>query len=661
MVFTISCSGDDGKNGTDGVSCNAVTIPDVGYDIQCGGVSKGTLYFTGQKGDPGADGKDGKDGEGLPAGACYVAPASGVWHAYCRDAAGEFQDAGSLGSEAPTDPNNPIPPSGGCLVRQEDPYNSYEIKIACDSSDPIYLCNGRVFSKTTYVCGSGLSRTQDVNSANYPVPGAIGALATSATPPVSNFSCATVNGNEKYDPNAYFCVSGTPQKLVPLCGGASYASASNFCYKAKDGLDSVKTLCGTSLLPYNNTQFCKGGTVAALCEGKFQYDETTTFCVDDLLQQKCGSGASAPYYVVATHFCNDNATTNAVATGNTNFGKPLPFCGKDRNGDGIVYNENATGGTIGAGDYGSANYLYTGGGTFCQNGVKVTKCSEGASNTTTNQATYYDATKEFCRKNTNTATQSTNKTEVAPLCFALDQSGLPTTTYYDYDGATYFCDATKGTVGRACAGAFYDDAKEFCWNNSVIGTKCATGGDYNPDLSFCSYNSSNIESAVAYCPSSSKTTYNVGGWQRQYCVKPSTDATAVSYVLTCGINQEPDYVSGTTPANSVAVSCKCMTGKETIFNGNCALNSTSSDAACTALGGTATNGVCTCGDGYVPGGTIASPKCVVDGHDACDYPKVWDPYLTTPACAANAAACSNAVAGSPGTPGTATDGICDEP
>jgi hypothetical protein len=63
LVFTISCSGDDGKNGKNGKGCSAEANGKGGYDVTCDGEYMGNLEGTADHvGKTGADGPNGKNG-----------------------------------------------------------------------------------------------------------------------------------------------------------------------------------------------------------------------------------------------------------------------------------------------------------------------------------------------------------------------------------------------------------------------------------------------------------------------------------------------------------------------------------------------------------------------------------------------------------------------
>jgi len=63
LVFTISCSGDDGKNGKNGKGCTAEPNGNGGYNVTCDGEYMGILEGTADhKGKPGTDGTPGKNG-----------------------------------------------------------------------------------------------------------------------------------------------------------------------------------------------------------------------------------------------------------------------------------------------------------------------------------------------------------------------------------------------------------------------------------------------------------------------------------------------------------------------------------------------------------------------------------------------------------------------
>ena len=132
LVFTISCSGEDGKNGREGDSCLVKPNGD-DWDLECGGKYVGTLLSgngpQGPKGNPGTPGGPGKN--------CWLGPKSGeAYPIYCE---GDDAVQGTL---------------QGCSIKE---VNKYELKLTC-GTNVSNLCSGIRFSPGVQYCKAESNR-----------------------------------------------------------------------------------------------------------------------------------------------------------------------------------------------------------------------------------------------------------------------------------------------------------------------------------------------------------------------------------------------------------------------------------------------------------------------------------------------------------------------
>jgi hypothetical protein len=135
MVFTISCSGDEGKRGRDGKNCSIDKDSDGKFQISCDGVNVGSFEGSekgadGEKGEKGEKGASGKDGEG-----CWLGgKVDGSYEIICGEGEGEVK--GSL---------------EGCNIQTID---EYEVSIKCGSAT-VNLCGKTVFDPSKESCDEG--------------------------------------------------------------------------------------------------------------------------------------------------------------------------------------------------------------------------------------------------------------------------------------------------------------------------------------------------------------------------------------------------------------------------------------------------------------------------------------------------------------------------
>jgi len=130
LVFTISCSGDDGTNGKNGVGC---TVEPDGSDwnIICDGEEVGTMHSgDGKPGQDGTPGKDGMDGEN-----CWLSKVGVSYEVRCGS--GQGQVKGIL---------------DGCTILTEEG-NDYLVTLVCGKSE-INMCKSEIFDPTEKICNT---------------------------------------------------------------------------------------------------------------------------------------------------------------------------------------------------------------------------------------------------------------------------------------------------------------------------------------------------------------------------------------------------------------------------------------------------------------------------------------------------------------------------
>jgi len=131
LVFTISCSGDDGKNGRNGTSCTVDQDDNGDWNIICDGDQVGVMHNgDGPDGKQGVNGKDGVDGEN-----CWLTKIGNGYEVRCGAGSGTVK--GSL---------------EGCSV-EADLDNEYLVVLKCGKT-PISMCKTKVFDASKHSCGT---------------------------------------------------------------------------------------------------------------------------------------------------------------------------------------------------------------------------------------------------------------------------------------------------------------------------------------------------------------------------------------------------------------------------------------------------------------------------------------------------------------------------
>ncbi|MDR2583502.1 MAG: hypothetical protein LBC75_08495 [Fibromonadaceae bacterium] len=128
LVFTISCSGEDGKNGANGKGCT-MEQDDNDWNIICDGEEVGTIH--GGDGKDGTDGQPGKDGDN-----CWLNRVGSSYEVRCG--AGNGQLKGNL---------------DGCSLTADIEENPYQVTLICGKNE-VNLCNNKIYDATEDACGT---------------------------------------------------------------------------------------------------------------------------------------------------------------------------------------------------------------------------------------------------------------------------------------------------------------------------------------------------------------------------------------------------------------------------------------------------------------------------------------------------------------------------
>jgi len=204
LVFTISCSGDDGKDGKNGTSC---TMQEEGSDwnIICGGEEVGTIH--GGDGKPGSNGTDGTDGDD-----CWLNRVGTSYEVRCG--AGNGQVKGNL---------------DGCgLFTDEE--NKFLVTLTCGKSE-VNLCRNEIFDPTEDTCDENCS-------------GSATSCVISGGASVFKF-CGPANKAIKYNEKRQYCGYGKDDNEKYQIPATVY----NNCGKPGDPMPN--------LTEYNEDEYCR--------------------------------------------------------------------------------------------------------------------------------------------------------------------------------------------------------------------------------------------------------------------------------------------------------------------------------------------------------------------------------------------------------------------
>jgi len=188
MVFTISCSGEDGKNGKAGDSCTISDNGDGTYEVSCGNVPQGQLGGgNGTKGNQGKQGDKGATGAG-----CWLGPqVDGAYQILCGQTQESSEVVGNIGS---------------CIVKR---LSAWETNIVC-GSNTVGVC---VYSSDKSV------KTFDVSKEYCTETGEVAELKEEEI----FFECP--GNKDKYDSRKQYCAYASEEdflslkmSILPLCG-----------------------------------------------------------------------------------------------------------------------------------------------------------------------------------------------------------------------------------------------------------------------------------------------------------------------------------------------------------------------------------------------------------------------------------------------------------
>jgi len=299
MVFTISCSGDDGKNGAPGKDAKCSAANSASGDaitITCDDGTTGTLQGTGPAGATGATGPQGPEGpQGpagpagtIPAGTCVlgsVDPVTGDWSVTCGTQTLNISGDGSDITGELT----------GCKNSQPNLYNNALIVLSCGSVD-IYTCGGQVFNPLQEYCTKRKTTTDAVFS----------------VPKIEPSTC----GLSRFDSRTQFCDGST---IRDLCNGAEYTSSAD--------------------------ETCVNGQVTKPC-GNSRYIKATQFCMNNTtVTNRCGTPSSGGLYDTGADgddMIGDDYIKGVYNTSNSELclnGKVVKKCGTGPATDDNVYEE----------------------------------------------------------------------------------------------------------------------------------------------------------------------------------------------------------------------------------------------------------------------------------------------------------------------------------
>jgi len=253
MVFTISCSGDDGKDGSlKSCTLQTSTAPNGGVDVICEGTNLGNIP-PGPRGEQGLKGEQGPAGV-APPGVCQLGtqdPITQKWSIVCN---GTIIDGGEITGTL-----------DGCKVDKSASKNFQQVFVC--GNEEIYFCSGKLFDPEENHC------------AYYD------AYLTGSY---------TVGTGSTYYSSAPI---GVIKKSV--CGPSDdiYDMRYKFCDMSVGGYGILKELCGgKNGEPYRTGTFWKES-----CRDS-----------DKKVVKQCGTTATAPYYIIASQFCMSAANPPIV-------------------------------------------------------------------------------------------------------------------------------------------------------------------------------------------------------------------------------------------------------------------------------------------------------------------------------------------------------------
>jgi hypothetical protein len=562
MVFTISCSGDDGKNGRNGKNCTVDKDSDGKFEISCDGQPVGSF----EDGRQGADGAKGAQGDKGQTGAvgkngdnCWLGSVGGSYTIFCGEGNGEAK--GSL---------------DGCEILQ---ITDYEVSIKCGGT-AVNLCSQKVFDASKEICSNeGVIEGADVE------------------PSICSDDAGLYEA--KYDSRTQYCgyASAADFKILKpsvlkLCGKDGKPNEDSweneYCkYKDPKTAEVSNDTCGRAKLNENSWK------------GEYCGYASATATTKSVIKGVCGDYGTGPNedafgkgYCMANRKDETKYVEVTCGTGKPNDGKwKGEYCGFATASNttlkmyaGACDDDDADNLPTGP------NYLGFGEGYCLANRDGDTKYTEDSfcdSDAKTGKPNEYSWKGEYCGFATAAAEEAGTKTVQSNIC---DDDNGPNEAGYN-DG---YCRANK-TGKTALDTDFCDDDQkklkpnegswkgEYCGYASqaaqdndiktVLKNACDDGKGPNEDEfngGYCIWPSKNstgtIYTADAFCDNDKKTGKpNEGSWKGQYCGYASKDAEDKGVLSV----QSNVCDSGEGPNQSGYAACYCEWVEETSTGTEC--------------------------------------------------------------------------------------------
>jgi len=521
MVFTISCSGDDGKNGRDGgdgkdAICSAAAT-EGGLTITC---DDGTSGFLAN----GAQGVQGPPGE-IPENVCRLGSLkpNGNYQVICggKDVSGE---EGGITGELQS-----------CTTTKNSD-NPFEVILSCTSNedDDFYMCGGQWYDPRKDHCEAWTVPTREGDTATVSTGGSLSYNNKIGVVVVSE--CGGHGAAYTYDSRYQFC---------------DYSTAPN----------SIQFYCGANKEMYRTGApwFDQCGTTVPTDRSVARLAEVTAPCPNPNSAVLPSSGITR--IIKAKQFCQDNTTpTDRCGIKQKNYVYGGPFATGRTTSSKI--NNNVTTYT------GDANFSFYARGTqvfsSLTSGIPPSNNPDAAdpSNGFLYKGEYSLKSQEQCL----------NDSIVVKVCG---------TEFYEE--SWQFC-ATRNRVTPHCKDrVVYDPDTRFCsyvgnsdyniprfdgandtWYNAGYNGSCIDNSGVatseNPDGATKATCLQWASTAITYCGyvKDSDNTYNVGGWKWEYCTEPNI---GIYSVLRCAVMQEPadrTYINTLNPPKDINERSRCV-------------------------------------------------------------------------------------------------------
>jgi len=510
MVFTISCSGSDGKNGTN-ARCTA-SPAEGGLNITC---DDGTTGFL-SNGIQGPQGLQGIPGT-VPENICTLGAQKpdGSWTITC---AGHNLDLGDTEMQLV-----------GCQTEVSD--DNVGVVLTCGGAE-LYLCGGIAYNPEEDHCEAWQSATYQGDG------GLISGLSPAPTYYGNTIGVvvASICNAEKYDSRKQFCdYSVVPNKIQYFCGPKKE--------KYRTG-GPWSELCGATFPGPATYDIAKISSVSISC-GTTRITKAEQFCMDGTTPTaRCGVQSASGQYSAGTKATasatyNANGTLKYAGDGNFNYYAP-GFAGSGTNTAGIPASNPTgavqTGGVLYLGEYSTKNQ------ERCLDGKIVKVCG----------TQYYEESWQFCAAQNRVAPHCSDRVTYDPdkkFCSYVGNSEDNVPTYFGYDTDKWWYNANLPvTACRDANGDSYPACQQYTSTAvSFCGTGTAAANTYN------------------YDERDGKSDANrKGAWSWEYCTEPTK---GVYNVLRCPVMQEPAEVAFVDVNQSSASSnatersrCQCIPG-----------------------------------------------------------------------------------------------------